>query len=187
MAVIRTASLLDAPAIARVHARSWKDAYRGILDPAYLANLTEARLVPRWRTALVNLEVDHDEAIFVAEVDGKVAGFVCAGACRETPALWDGEVSMIYVLSADRKSGLGRALMKAAAAHCIRRGLFTVGLWVLESNAAGRNFYQRLGGMETGRKSDTVGGKLVRLRGYGWEDIGRLAQLTPSQAPSKGA
>lgn len=185
MLTVRAAGMLDAQSVARVHARTWKEAYRGLLDPAYLANLSEARLHARWRATLANLEADLDEAVFVAEKDGKVIGFVSCGACRETPALWDGEITMIYVLASERRSGVGRALMKAAAGHCIRRGLFTLGLWVLEANTAGRSFYQRLGGVETGRKTDSVGSKLVRLRGYGWDDIARLAQLAPSRTSSK--
>ena len=47
---IRMARRLDAPGIARVHATTWKEAYRGLLDGAYLDSLSEKRLAVRWRT-----------------------------------------------------------------------------------------------------------------------------------------
>jgi GNAT superfamily N-acetyltransferase len=183
---IRMARRTDAAGIARVHATTWKEAYRGLLDGAYLENLSEKRLTARWRTHLDRREEDRDEEILVAMNGRELVGFANASASREAFAPWDAEIPMIYVLKEHRGSGIGRGLMKASADHCIRRGMFSGGLWVLRDNGAARDFYEALGGESQGRKSDSVGGQIVQLVGYWWRDIAQLAERsTQSISPGR--
>ena len=177
---IRIARRTDAPGISRVHERTWKEAYKGLLDGAYLDGLNERRLVPRWRQSLDRRSEDLDEAIYVAASGKEVIGFVCVGSSREAFAPWEAEVSMVYVLKEQRGAGVGRALMKAAADHCIRRAMFSGGLWVLRDNGAARDFYEVLKGEHAGRKVDSVGGQIVPLVGYWWKDLATLAERTVS-------
>lgn len=177
---IRTATRTDAAPIARVHAATWKEAYRGLLDGAYLEGLSEKRLAMRWRAQLDRREQDFDEETFVAMNGRAAVGFASVGASREAFAPWDAEISMVYVLKESRGVGIGRVLMKAAADHCIRRGMFTGGLWVLRDNGAARDFYETLGGEPSGRKADSVGGQIVQLVGYWWRDLGQLAERSAS-------
>ncbi len=178
MILIRNAQAADAQGIARVHERTWKESYRGLLEKAYLEGISEQRLTARWRTNLSQLHENRDEAAFVAACGRDIIGFVTAGVCREAFAPWDGEITMIYVLKEHRGGGLGRELMKAAADHCIRRGLFSVGLWVLRDNGAARDFYEAQHGEHAGRKTDSVGGRIVPLVGYWWRDAATLAERT---------
>jgi ribosomal protein S18 acetylase RimI-like enzyme len=173
---IRTAQRTDAAAIAHVHAATWKEAYRGLLDSQYLDNMGERRLTARWRTHLDRREQDRDEEVLVALVGREVVGFAAVSASREAFAPWDAEITMAYVLKEHRGSGIGRGLMKASADHCIRRGLFSGGLWVLRDNGAARDFYEALEGEPTGRKADSVGGQIVQLAGYWWRDLATLAE-----------
>jgi hypothetical protein len=66
--------------------------------------------------------------------------------------------------------------MKAAGDHCIRRAMFSGGLWVLRDNGAARDFYEALQGEHAGRKVDSVGGQIVPLVGYFWRDMAILAE-----------
>jgi ribosomal protein S18 acetylase RimI-like enzyme len=173
---IRTAARTDAPGIARVHAATWKEAYRGLLDGNYLDGLSDKRLSLRWRTQLDRRALDRDEETLVALSGRSLVGFATAGASREAFAPWEAEISMVYVLKESRGAGIGRVLMKAAADHCIRRGMFSGGLWVLRDNGAARDFYEALGGEPQGRKADSVGGQIVQLVGYWWKDLALLAE-----------
>ena len=136
----------------------------------------ERRLTARWRTHLDRREQDRDEEVLVALVGREVVGFAAVSASREAFAPWDAEITMAYVLKEHRGSGIGRGLMKASADHCIRRGLFSGGLWVLRDNGAARDFYEALEGEPTGRKADSVGGQIVQLAGYWWRDLATLAE-----------
>ncbi|MDZ4762116.1 MAG: GNAT family N-acetyltransferase [Alphaproteobacteria bacterium] len=180
MILIRSARRADAAGIARVHEQTWKEAYRGLVDGVYLDNLTEKRLTPRWRTHLDRRAENLDDQIFVATAGQQVAGFLMVGATREPFAPWEAEISMVYVLKDHRGAGVGRTLMKAAADHCIRRAMFSCGLWVLRDNGAARDFYEALNGEHAGRKVDSVGGQILPLVGYYWRDLAALAErVTP--------
>jgi GNAT superfamily N-acetyltransferase len=176
MIVLRAARRSDAMGIARVHELAWKDSYRGLLDNAYLDGLARQRLAPRWRAQLEARRDHLDDAIFVAILGAEVVGFVMVGASREPFAPWDAEVSMIYVLKEHRGGGVGRALMKAAANHALRRAMFSLGLWVLRDNGPARDFYETLGGEVAGRKSDSIGGQTAPLVAYAWAEIAPLAE-----------
>lgn len=180
---IRTARRTDAAGISRVHERTWKEAYKGLLDGSYLETLSERRLLPRWRSNLDRRSEDLDDAIYVAVSNKEIIGFVMVGATREAFAPWDAEISMVYVLKEHRGAGVGRALMKAAADHCIRRAMFSGGLWVLRDNGAARDFYETLKGEHAGRKVDSVGGQIVPLVGYWWRDLATLAERSVSVSP----
>ncbi|MEQ1782383.1 MAG: GNAT family N-acetyltransferase [Hyphomonadaceae bacterium] len=173
---IRTAERADAAAIARVHATTWKEAYRGLLDSQFLDNMAERRMTSRWRTHLDRREQDLDEEVLVALIGREVVGFAAVSASREAFAPWEAEITMVYVLKEHRGAGVGRGLMKASADHCIRRGLFSGGLWVLRDNGGARDFYEALDGEPTGRKADSVGGQIVQLAGYWWRDLATLAE-----------
>jgi GNAT superfamily N-acetyltransferase len=151
-----------------------------MLDSGYLDSLSDRRLAARWRTNLDRREQDMDEEVLVALSGQDVVGFAAASASREAFAPWDAEITMIYVLKEVRGGGIGRLLMKATADHCIRRGLFSGGLWVLRDNGAARDFYETLGGEPTGRKTDSVGGQIVQLAGYWWRDLAILAERAPA-------
>ncbi len=184
---IRLARRVDAAGIARVHERTWKEAYRGLLDSTYLDGLSERRLLARWRTTLDRRAEDFDEQIFVACFGKEVVGFVVVGSSREAFAPWEAEISMVYVLKENRGCGIGRALMKVAADHCIRRGMFSGGLWVLRDNGGARDFYEALKGEHAGRKMDSVGGQIVPLVGYWWRDLATLAERTVPAVSFGGA
>jgi ribosomal protein S18 acetylase RimI-like enzyme len=183
MTHIRTARRTDAAGISRVHERTWKEAYKGLLDGSYLETLSERRLVPRWRSNLDRRSEDLDDAIYVAISAKEVVGFIMVSATREAFAPWEAEISMVYVLKEHRGAGIGRALMKAAADHCIRRAMFSGGLWVLRDNGPARDFYETLKGEHAGRKVDSVGGQIVPLVGYWWRDLATLAERSVSAIP----
>jgi ribosomal protein S18 acetylase RimI-like enzyme len=186
MIMIRKARRVDAPGIARVHVRAWKDAYKGLLPPAYLDSLSEARLIPRWKSNLDHRDEDRDDEVFVATSGADVIGFLSVGATREPFAPWDAEITMVYVLKEHRSAGIGRHLMKAAADHSIRRAMFSGGLWVLRDNGAARDFYEALKGDHAGRKVDHVGGQPTPLVAYFWRDLAALAERALPHLPIGG-
>ena len=175
---IRTAHIHDAGAIARVHAATWKEVYRGLIDESYLGALSPARLTERWRTQLTRRSRNFDEETFVAVRHGAVIGFATVGASRETSAPWDSEIEMIYLLADQRGAGVGRGLMTAAADHSLRRGMFSTGLWVLKGNRTGRAFYEALEGKAFGAKSERVGACDAQLISYYWDDVSTLASCS---------
>jgi len=93
MASIRIAEVRDAAAIAHVHVQSWLTTYAAIVPQQYLDSLNEAERIPVWQDWL-----KRDILVFVAEVEGKVAGFASGGAIREPDPAYDSELYALYLL-----------------------------------------------------------------------------------------
>jgi GNAT superfamily N-acetyltransferase len=175
---IRRARPDDAAAIGAVHVAAWQDSYPGILSAGYLAQLSAPRLAAGYlRTMLTRAGGD---AIFVAcTLNGEVVGFASAGRARRS-GLAEGEVETLYLLPDWRDQGIGRRLMRAAAAHLSAIGCHSAMLWVLSDNNAGW-FYRRLGGRPVAREGIRVGGRNVEQTAVVWDPITLLLDATATQ------
>ncbi len=191
---IRPATESDAPAIARVHVDTWRTAYRGIVDAAYLKSLSYADFEKRRRQRLAT----PGTITFVAEVRGKVVGFATGGPNRDLDTEYDAELYAIYIRKAFAGKGLGSALVAALARDLAAAGHRAMVLWVLRDNAPSRRFYESLGGRPAGEKSSRFGSQDLPHAGYGWPEISTLqgvalpalhTQNAPPSRPShsKGA
>lgn len=84
--------------------------------------------------------------IYVAEnADGKIVGFTqlyptfCSVRAAHTFVLYD-----LFVEAAARRTGAGRALMRAAEAHCRRKGAARMELSTAKTNIPGQTLYESL-------------------------------------------
>jgi L-amino acid N-acyltransferase YncA len=168
---IRKARPSDAPAIARVHVDSWKTTYAGIVPEEVLAQLSYDGRADRWNEILADATGDF---VFVAETEeGRVVGFVCGGKERSSDAVYQGEVSAIYLLEAYQGKGIGRRLIAAAAQELLARGFRRMLVWVLDANPS-RGFYEALGGRKVRKSEVPIGGRSYPNVAYGWDDLRRL-------------
>ena len=137
---MRAAETRDAPAIARVHVRSWQVGYRGLVPDAVLDALSALERERDWRGWL------HDErsSTLVAEFDGAVAGF----ATTITPSRDEDagprtcELAALYVQPERSRRGIGRALLREAMDAARSGGSDDIVAWALAANAAARAFYE---------------------------------------------
>jgi ribosomal protein S18 acetylase RimI-like enzyme len=164
---IREAEPNDAKAIAEVHVRSWQAAYRGQLTDEYLDGLSVEERLEQHRRSLE--EPRAEWRTWVADDAGRIDGFAVTGPSEDADAEPStGEVYAIY-LEPDRVgTGLGRDLFEHAVADLRERGFKAVTLWVLESNARARRFYEVAGwhtdGAETSERVDCEMRPTVRYR-----------------------
>ncbi len=186
MISIRRARPSDAIAIGAVHVAAWRSAYPGILPDGFLARLS----VPR-QAAHYDAAIRSSTAVFVASASGsdvppgsgsRVVGFATAGRARTTEVggrrLAEGEVETLYVLDDWRDRGVGRRLMRAAAAHLAESGCRSCFVWVLRDNPS-RWFYQRLGGRPVAEALIHVAGQKVPQTAFVWDPIERLLAASP--------
>jgi ribosomal protein S18 acetylase RimI-like enzyme len=140
---IRAARAEDARQIAVVHVQSWQGAYRGLLPQAYLDDLEPGQRVARWERAI--READGiTAATLLADSGGNLLGFVSYSPARDPDAHPDrtGEIGAIYLAPAAWGKGIGRKLMDAALDRLVSAGFSEATLWVLDSNARARRFYE---------------------------------------------
>ena len=165
----------DAPAIGRIHVESWRETYRGLLSDNLLGSVSAVIRAAMWRGAL---EHERPILLFVAQgPGGDLVGFAGGGSSRATSLPHDAEVYAIYVLRTAQRRGCGRRLMTALANAFHAREFKSLCLWVLEENASARGFYERLGGIVVGEKTEADGGHEFREVAYGWDNLESLCSV----------
>ena len=134
--------------------RDWADICR-IHDAARLDELGGAGLLD----AYLDLEATYeneglfDDEVWVAEVDGRVAGFIAGSS---------GEITWAYVDPALYRRGIGRALVQ----HVLDRATGPVELEVLDGHSA-RAFYEALGFvLETTTTGKLAGNEAFQATGH---------------------
>ena len=160
---IRRATSGDAVALATVHVRSWQWAYQGQVPDAYLEQLGQT-LGERIEARHTQLEhVPPEYRWWVAEYTGRLVGFAITRPSEESDAApLTAEVLALYLDPEAVGRGIGRTLFAHAVADFRQRGFRQATLWVLESNARARRFYEAAGWTpDGGRKSEERPGFLL--------------------------
>jgi len=174
---LRPALPADAESIARLHAESWRAAYRGMYSDAYLdGNVVEDRLNV-WTQRFAS-SPDNQYVLLAVEND-ELLGFVCAYG--NSDARWGTLVDNLHVLPGHQGQGLGRRLLVESAEWSREHypdALFH--LWVLDGNAKARRFYELLGAQAHGSVAyEPPGGGSVTIWRYVWASLEPLlAQAT---------
>lgn len=145
----------DARAIAEVHVRSWRAAYRGVVADGFLDSLDVDRRVEM----IEGVIRDESKGLLVSERDGHVAGFSMLAASDDEG--W-GEVLAIYASPDHWGVGVGYDLMAASVAWLHEQGYKRAMLMVLENNPRARTFYERQGWSL---------GKRIRIENIGGRDL----------------
>lgn len=136
--VIRSASVADAVAIARVHAASWRAAVGRSADPP-----TGTAAVADWKARLREMP----GSTLLLEVGGELLGFASAGQSRDGDAI-PGKTAELYALYISPDTwgrGAGRRLWYATRQRLQDEGFAEVRLWVMEANFRARSLYERFG------------------------------------------
>lgn len=160
--LLRAAGAGDELAVADVHVRSWRVAYRGLLPAEYLAGLD-----PRQRAARYTF-TDPDAvtpSTTVAVDEGAICGFATVGPSRDSDAHGAGELYAIYVDPNCWHRGLGRALIDDARSRLASGGYAQACLWVLAANTRSRSFYRADGWLPDGG---------LRVENIGWAGVEEL-------------
>ena len=166
--MIRAATLADAEALADVHVRSWRVAYRGLIPQPYLDGLDPARRVPGWREWIRDLR--PPAGIFVLD-DGGVAGLLTMSGHDSL-----GEIHAIYLAPEKWGQGYGRELMDFGLRHLAAAGFTEAVLWTLETNERARRFYEAGGWAVDG------GSRVDETRGAAMTEIRYRRPLVPDQS-----
>lgn len=158
IAIVPMTSEEEAAGKAYVHCMAWKEAYRGLIDQAFLDARTlafsEERALRAFRAGVTTL---------LAKDGDRVVGFADYGPCRGDDLPSAGEVYAIYLLADYYGQGIGTRLMNAALQNMSERDTFVV--WVLKGNDRAIRFYQSLGfAFDGAAQTLDLGGEVTDLR-----------------------
>jgi len=164
---VRPARRGDELAIARVHVHAWQVAYRGQVPDEFLDGLSVDARAKAWRRILAESDLPAIGAFVLVRGEVAVAGFVHVCPSRDKDAGEHvGEVTSIYVSPELWGRGAGRSLMERATDSLRGAGFTEATLWVLDTNARARQFYESDGWSADGaaKFEDGRGFRLVELR-----------------------
>jgi ribosomal protein S18 acetylase RimI-like enzyme len=169
----RRAQPLDVEAVALLHARSWRENYRGSLSDSFLDGDLPGERLGVWHERLN--DPPPNQFVQLAVRAATIGGFVCVYGAHD--AQWGSFVDNLHVAAESKRSGIGSSLMRQAGAwlsdHYPSLGVY---LWVLEANSSARRFYEQLGAHNAGLTTmETHGGVMVRSCRYIWPKAGSLS------------
>ncbi len=181
--IIRPHRRTDADRIAELLADGWRDAYAAFMPAEYLARQSDRA---RRRAEIAEwLDGEFDattEAIFVAEEQDDVLGFVHMELGDKGDFGATGVVNLLYVDTTRHGHGIGRSLMAAGARWLldIRPGPLALSAFKLNPH---RGFYGALGGTEALEVTHVVAGTELVSVLYRWADPAVLFQVPQHQRP----
>lgn len=164
---IRRAGITDARAVAEIYVETWREAYPGMLPDRVLLGMSSEHQRRAWRHSIC----DPAQSVLLAEEPGgSVVGFGSCGATRRPALPFSGEIYTLYVSPDHQRQGAGSMLMAALLRDLSRRGHKSAMVWALADNPS-RFFYEAMGGALVAESTDSLWGRRVRQRGYGWRDL----------------
>jgi ribosomal protein S18 acetylase RimI-like enzyme len=165
---IRPASVVDADAIAALHAASWRSAYRGMLKDDTLGPALDGERRTHWRAKLAAMT--PADTVMIA--DG--LGFVAVWAKGD--AGFGAYIDNLHIHPDRRSAGLGRRLLGVAMRRTAERREMRAYLWVFHANTRAIDFYRRLGGEIVEHGFDEIDGRRVPQCRIAWRDTARLVE-----------
>jgi len=162
----REAKADDADAIAHLHARSWRESFRGIFPDAFLDGELPEERIRVWRARL--LRRPANQLVQLAFDGPRLVGFVCAYGAHDPQ--WGSFVDNLHVAKEAQGRGIGAALLRQAGTWLASRyGDGGVYLLVLEANSSARRFYENLGARNAGVfPAEIHGGAVAQSCRYSW-------------------
>ena len=166
---IRAFQPTDVEAVADLHVRSWRTAYRGILDDTYLDGAVVREQGDLWRERFSHPAPNHIGLLAVD--DGVAVGF--AFALGNHDPRWGTMLDNLHVAPERRGGAVGTRLLFALAELLLADGASTeMHLWVFEGNARTRRYYERLGAAVIERQeAPAPGGGTVAEWRYAWRAV----------------
>jgi GNAT superfamily N-acetyltransferase len=83
--------------------------------------------------------------VLAARCDGRIVGLCQYGPTEDDDSEQVGHTHRLYVLPAQRRTGIGRSLLTASVDRLRQTGAHAATLWVLETDGRARAFYERMG------------------------------------------
>ncbi len=141
------ANIKDTQGIARLHAQSWRENYKGSVSDEYLTKQADADRLNIWTIRLTDPK--PNQWVLKAELEQQLIGFICLYG--EHHKEYGTMVDNLHVESKLKGQKIGTQLLNHAANWAKQNfPQLPVYLEVLKNNAAAIGFYQSLGGKYVG-------------------------------------
>ncbi|MBN7772204.1 GNAT family N-acetyltransferase [Clostridium aminobutyricum] len=138
--VIKKATIEDAVIMSKIHADSWRAAYKGILPQKQLDELSDEHWVTFFQEWLERGCIES----YIVFIEDVAVGCVTCGSIA--PECADrNEIISLYILPDYFGKGIGKVLMHKALELIQKNGFEDAFLWTLKENKRARLFYEKNG------------------------------------------
>ena len=163
----REASAEECLEVAKVHVRSWKESFAGLVPESVMDGIT----VEKRTKAFLGRFQSSSYKMYVAEVaDQGVIGFADCGEPRHEITGYQTELYAIFLLPEFQGSGVGRRLFALCVEAVVKSGKSSMYLLAFE-NSPYRSFYDKMGGVVIGKQQVEIEGTMFDAVVYGWDNL----------------
>jgi L-amino acid N-acyltransferase YncA len=144
--------------MARVHATSWRQTYRGLMSDDFLDDpglLTDRGQF--WTAALTDKRYASNR-VAVAEQTGQIVGIAMSGPPQDADSTWQTQLFVMYAYAAQHGSGVGRLLLDAVVDPNE-----SAALWVADPNSRAQAFYRKCRFIADGTSAVQDGVRAIRM------------------------
>jgi len=172
----RIANINDLENLAKLHAESWRNSYRGIFSDEFLDNEVWNERRNSWANRFSSPK--DNQRVLIATDNNKICGFICAFGNENSK--WGTFIDNLHVSKTAQGKGVGKQLMHLIARWADEsfdnKGVY---LEVLEDNLNARRFYHRIGAkhQETNLWQPPGSNEKVNDLLYVWESNLSLLQI----------
>lgn len=172
----RIANINDLESLAKLHAESWRESYRGIFPDNFLDNEVWEERRSSWANRLSSPK--QNQRVLIATENSQICGFICALG-NESPK-WGTFIDNLHVSQSVQGHGVGKQLMYLISQWVDElfenKGIY---LEVLEDNLNARSFYHRMGAkhQETNLWQPPGSDESINDLLYVWESNHQLLQI----------
>ncbi|MFD1888097.1 GNAT family N-acetyltransferase [Paenibacillus wenxiniae] len=170
--IIRQARSGDEAGIAIVHVQSWQTTYAGLLDMAYLQQLSVPQRQQAWQEQLKRIDEQY-QLLVLEDERGVITGFISGGRSREpviSNGQREGEIYALYLLSSVQGKGGGGQLLSRMLQWMQQQQYDHAIVWVLRDNPTVR-FYEHYGAVPYREQTIKIGGRLYREIALRWSNL----------------
>lgn len=167
---VKLANTGDSPAIALLHAASWRSAYKGILPDEFLGSALDSEREQYWKKKMSALT--EREFVLIAEAKGEPVGFIAVLDKPEAGA--EAFIDNLHARPDMKGKGIGGKLMQEAAKRLAASNRKSVYLWVLVGNTPAEGFYLSKGARIADTGAVVFGGLEVLQRRFVWDTLDAL-------------
>lgn len=139
---IRAADQRDIPALVALKRQCWEETYRGIYPDEKIDTFSPSQHAARFQL----LVEDPDRHLFIAEVEGRAAGYLEYGLPLRPFRTFRREIGLLYLLREFQHKGYGRQLFCLGRDAIYREGETQFFVSCNKYNTPAIAFYKRMGG-----------------------------------------
>lgn len=149
--IIREAKKNDAKEIAIMKKKVWDTTYTGIYSQERLDNYD----CEKNEKLFINFIESSTHALYVAEYDKKIVGFIILGFPQHPYGDYIYEISQLYILREHQRKGIGKRLWAVATTRISEWGVNKFFINCNKYNTPAQHFYEALGGIVIHIDEDT--------------------------------